>query len=258
MPDLLSVKELKSIRRTAFSKTFEYDNGIEKITDTSDKNYSFLLNPVVQNIYKYQIQYIYEFSRKILEKNDIKYLDWGCGYCPVSYWLKELGENVISCDVGVKRNWNMIKSKTAIEIMLLEHEYKLPFEDNSFDVVLSFGVLEHVPNDKESLKEIYRILKPNGLFYCLYLPYTLSYSQRIHLRGHYIHDRLYNKKQVKKMLKETNLALLDIWHRGLFPKQSFVPKNIGKMEKLDNWLCNYSILKYFATNIEFVACKKQR
>ncbi len=38
----------------------------------------------------------------------------------------------------------------------------LPFEDNYFDYVYSWGVLHHSPNIITSLKEIYRVLKPGG------------------------------------------------------------------------------------------------
>ncbi|WP_339877121.1 class I SAM-dependent methyltransferase [uncultured Algoriphagus sp.] len=34
--------------------------------------------------------------------------------------------------------------------------------DNSFDTVVSFQVIEHIPNDKLFLEEIYRVLKPGG------------------------------------------------------------------------------------------------
>ncbi|MGW8122685.1 class I SAM-dependent methyltransferase [Roseivirga echinicomitans] len=34
--------------------------------------------------------------------------------------------------------------------------------DNSFDSIVSFQVIEHVKQDKEFLKEIYRVLKPGG------------------------------------------------------------------------------------------------
>ncbi len=40
-----------------------------------------------------------------------------------------------------------------------------PFEgiaDNSFDTVVSFQVIEHIPNDRLFLQEIYRVLKPGG------------------------------------------------------------------------------------------------
>lgn len=39
---------------------------------------------------------------------------------------------------------------------------ELPFKVNSIDVVTFFEVLEHVDNEKEFMKEIYRVLKPNG------------------------------------------------------------------------------------------------
>lgn len=39
----------------------------------------------------------------------------------------------------------------------------LPFEDNSFDVILCNHVLEHIPNDTKAMQELYRILKPGGM-----------------------------------------------------------------------------------------------
>jgi SAM-dependent methyltransferase len=35
-------------------------------------------------------------------------------------------------------------------------------EDNSFDVVISFQVIEHIEDDKQFLKEIHRVLRPGG------------------------------------------------------------------------------------------------
>jgi SAM-dependent methyltransferase len=36
-------------------------------------------------------------------------------------------------------------------------------EDNSFDVIVSFQVIEHIRRDKEFLKELYRVLAPGGV-----------------------------------------------------------------------------------------------
>lgn len=36
------------------------------------------------------------------------------------------------------------------------------FKDRTFDVILCYHVLEHVQNDRKALRELYRILKPNG------------------------------------------------------------------------------------------------
>ncbi len=38
----------------------------------------------------------------------------------------------------------------------------LPFEDNSFDLVFCNHVLEHIPDDKKAMSELYRVLKKGG------------------------------------------------------------------------------------------------
>ena len=40
---------------------------------------------------------------------------------------------------------------------------KLKFKDNTYDIILNNHVLEHVSDDQKALKEIIRILKPNGV-----------------------------------------------------------------------------------------------
>ena len=45
---------------------------------------------------------------------------------------------------------------------LLLTEGRIPLDDGSADVVTSFTVLEHVPDERRSLAEMYRVLKPGG------------------------------------------------------------------------------------------------
>ncbi len=40
--------------------------------------------------------------------------------------------------------------------------YKIPFEDNSFEIVLCMVVMEHLEDPKVAIAEIYRVLKPGG------------------------------------------------------------------------------------------------
>lgn len=52
----------------------------------------------------------------------------------------------------------------------------LPFEDNSFDVVYSHGVLHHVPDIQRAQEEIWRVLKPDGMLVAmLYAKYSLNF-----------------------------------------------------------------------------------
>lgn len=39
---------------------------------------------------------------------------------------------------------------------------KLPFASSSFDAVFDFGIIHHIPNWKDCLKELGRVLKPGG------------------------------------------------------------------------------------------------
>lgn len=40
---------------------------------------------------------------------------------------------------------------------------KLPFDDNSFDLVVSSEIIEHIPGPQDVIEEFYRVVKPGGL-----------------------------------------------------------------------------------------------
>ena len=171
---------------------------------------------------------------------------------------------VISCDVKDENDTDSafgqdtpIIYKTGISIVPLTHPYQLPFDKEEFDIVLSFGVLEHVPNDLESLKEINRVLKPGGLFFCYFLPYPYSWTQKLaHLKGNFYHDRFYDKKKVNQLLQVSQFELLDFWHRALLPKNSINYPFYKQIEYVDQFFCDYTPLRHLATNVEFVAVKQ--
>ncbi len=53
---------------------------------------------------------------------------------------------------------------------------KLPFADNTFDLVFSHGVLHHVPDIGQAQREIHRVLRPGGeLVVMLYARWSLNY-----------------------------------------------------------------------------------
>ena len=46
----------------------------------------------------------------------------------------------------------------------------MPFQNNSFDIILCNHVLEHVEDDKKAIKEINRVMKKDG-FSILQVPF---------------------------------------------------------------------------------------
>ena len=249
------------IRKTAFSSAIALDTELIDTVQEYD-SHKFLTNPAGQNVYLYLTLFVkmlceYHFERSVSE---LKILDWGCGKGHVSYLLQQLEAQPISCDRASNDSDSSfgqqtpIIDKNKIAVVELNHEYQLPFESRSLDVVLSFGVLEHVPDDTKSLLEINRVLKPQGLFFCFNLPYKLSWTQNLaHLRGDYYHDRLYSKPQVKQLLQNTGFKILDLWHRQLLPKNNIKYPQYQLFESIDQFLTQLTPLKYLATNIEFVA-----
>lgn len=69
---------------------------------------------------------------------------------------------------------------------------RLPFADNSFDVVYSNGVLHHTPDTARAVRELHRVLRPGGVAkVMLYHRHSLYYWTEIILhrgvlRGHFL------------------------------------------------------------------------
>ena len=66
------------------------------------------------------------------------------------------------------------------------------YDDNMFDVIYNSHVLEHIPNDIQAMKELYRVLKPNG--YCITLV-PINYALKETLE-----KEEYNTRVKKKIL----------------------------------------------------------
>jgi len=224
----------------------------------------FLINPASHQIFLYLTKLIKTFSEHHWDRSitELRILDWGCGKGQISYLLHKQGAIVTSCDLldgqedSSFHQQTPILDQTRITVDALDHDIHLPYEDGSMDVVLSVGVLEHVKEDRASLQEIYRILKPRGLFFCFFLPQTFSWTQRLaHLRGNTYHDRLYSRSQVDHLMGSTGFQILDFWYRQILPKNSIRYPAYRQIELVDQWITEFTPLRYLATNIEFVACK---
>ena len=67
-----------------------------------------------------------------------------------------------------QRHYELAKKNFALRGLKAELHWtdasKLPFPDESFDLVYSFGVLHHTPDTNRCIGEIFRVLKPGGEF----------------------------------------------------------------------------------------------
>lgn len=86
----------------------------------------------------------------------------------------------------------------------------LPFDDNTYDVILCNHVLEHIPDDTKAMQELYRVLKPGGMG-ILQIPQDLSrartfeddsitdQNERAKIFGQYDHVRVYGRDYFDKL-----------------------------------------------------------
>jgi ubiquinone/menaquinone biosynthesis C-methylase UbiE len=117
--------------------------------------------------------YINAVTDKVLTsayiRNDDRILDLGCGTGEMLFKLvqeysciKELAGIDLSEDM-LKLARAKLDSFEAVSLSKGTIE-KLEYPDNHFDLVISSGVLHYVKNVKGMASEVFRILKPDGLF----------------------------------------------------------------------------------------------
>lgn len=111
----------------------------------------------------------FEEYESLQENQKLKVLDIGCGVVPLCNYVSLKGHEVIALD-PIKSDIDFLIENDINRFHNSNVEYmhgygeKLPFEDNSFDVVYSVSVMEHIAsgNDLIVLSEMLRVLKVGG------------------------------------------------------------------------------------------------
>jgi len=98
----------------------------------------------------------------LLKPSD-KILEIGCGIGTVVHELSKKGHDIIGIDIsseaieyGRKKYGSM-----SLEVQAAE---TLPYEDKSFEVVLSFDLFEHIAQIDKHISEVKRVLRPGGYY----------------------------------------------------------------------------------------------
>jgi 2-polyprenyl-3-methyl-5-hydroxy-6-metoxy-1,4-benzoquinol methylase len=166
-----------------------------------------------------------------------KILDLGCNYGSLIFNLYKRGyKNVYGIDIN-KKSINVGKKqyKKIANRLKLYNGKTTPFKDKTFDVVLMFDVIEHIPNIAKFLKkEVYRILKEKGVFIfqtpnkLINIPWEIINNKSLTKWKQY-HGSLQTLKSLRYLLKNANLKNIKIEKYNIDTKhnQTKIRKKIG-------------------------------
>lgn len=209
-----------------------------------------------------------------------KVLDVGCGPGWISHKYAESGTNIFSMDltstaVGLASRY-FLKDALSGNFVVADAE-QIPFQDNTFDRVTCDGVLHHTPGTQQGIREIYRVLKPQGkasisVYYqniLLYEPFffiTKLLMRLLKVRMHGVKfiplslsreefgkwydgvdnplGKIYSSRQCKKMFQEAGFKILR--HKVYYFPKRFSPF----LKKMPRWI-HQIFDRWFGTMIFF-------
>jgi ubiquinone/menaquinone biosynthesis C-methylase UbiE len=154
-------------------------------------------------------------------------LDCGCGYGFTLNVLNALTEaRLVGLDLVTERVLEVRQRFPRERVGVVQGSANaLPFASESFDKAVCSEVLEHLPDDRAALHELYRVLKPGGAI-VLTVPsanypagwdpfnYALEHVIGRHIGGErmlagiwYGHRRLYTQEQLRVAAKEAGFEV---------------------------------------------------
>lgn len=152
--------------------------------------------------------------KKIIKKNQ-SILEAGCGLGQWVYCLSKQGYKISGVDNAPITITKTKKAYPKIKLKVGDVE-KLPYKDNSFDVYLSFGVVEHFKKGPAKvLGEAYRVTKKGGLLYLtipyLNIPRYLRYKIFTKQKGKF-YQYLYSKGEIISHIKNAGFKIERVGH----------------------------------------------
>ncbi|MGA2554442.1 MAG: class I SAM-dependent methyltransferase [Smithella sp.] len=192
-------------------------------------------------------------------------LDAGCGLGRHLRHLARMPELKI---FGIDKNtWALTETAKSVATMpdAQSKDYlfsiaditKLPFADSSFDCVICSEVMEHIPDHEKALKELDRILKPQGTlavsvprFFTERICWFISWDYHNEEGGHI---RIYKKKQLREMLTRQGFMCWKINYKHALHSPYWWLKCLVGLKKED-----HPLVKYYRKFLEWDIMKKPR
>lgn len=101
----------------------------------------------------------YEYAEALLPAQIGVLLDYGCGGGEMLRRLRPRALRACGVDVDPE----VLASISGVETYAIREGEPLPFAEDSFDVITCLEVIEHVADERQTLRELARVLRPGGL-----------------------------------------------------------------------------------------------
>lgn len=148
------------------------------------------------------------YKERLKSSDKITLADVGCGDGKnIKPYLK-----FCSKIVGLDKSMEDLKKaqKTGIDVINGDAQ-NLPFSNEAFEIVTSFHVIEHLKDDLNHLREIFRILKPGG-FSIIVTPNLERLTSKLLFRKELPQEHLreYTLKGLSNILQQVNFVSFEI------------------------------------------------
>ncbi|MGY5847674.1 class I SAM-dependent methyltransferase [Salegentibacter sp. HM20] len=184
-----------------------------------------------RNLDKYFIrQSILTALNEILPHFKEDLLDIGCGKMPYKEYI--LKNSLVKNYVGLDIESALLYDKNCTPDFTWDGK-TMPFENEKFNCAFGTEVLEHCPGPEIILKEVYRVLKPGGIFF-----FTVPFLWNLHEVPH--DEYRYTPFSLKRHLLKSGFQNIELkatggWHAsmaqmlGLWVRRSPLSPNSRKI-----------------------------